>query len=118
VSGVSFKQVISFGSYRLDPASGRFLHRSTPVPLRLKAFAVLEYLAMRPGRLVSKEALLHALWPEPTSRRRFLPVASASSGDRSTTLGPRASSRPCAWRTRRLRRLQAPERMPVGHNYA
>ena len=45
-SGVSFKQVISFGSYRLDPLSGRLLHRSTPVPLRLKAFAVLAYLAI------------------------------------------------------------------------
>ena len=64
MSGVSFKQVISFGSYRLDPASGRLLHRSTPVPLRLKAFAVLEYLAMRPGRLVSKKELLDALWPD------------------------------------------------------
>ena len=63
MSGVSFKQVISFGSYRLDSASGRLLHRSTPVPLRLKAFAVLEYLAMRPGRLVPKEELLDALWP-------------------------------------------------------
>jgi hypothetical protein len=41
---VSFKQVISFGSYRLDPLSGRLLHRSTPVPL--KAFAVLAYLAI------------------------------------------------------------------------
>ena len=61
---MSFKQVISFGSYRLDPASGRLLRRSTPVPLRLKAFAVLEYLAMRPGRLVSKEELLGALWPD------------------------------------------------------
>src|SRR5437870_4703323 len=38
-----------FGPYRLDRASGRLL-RGTNVPLRLKTFAVLEYLATRPGR--------------------------------------------------------------------
>jgi len=56
-------QVISFGPYRLDRASGRLLRGGTNVPLRRKTFAVLEYLATRPGRLVAKHELLDAVWP-------------------------------------------------------
>src|SRR5206468_1774255 len=56
-------QLISFGPYQLDRASGRLLHGGTNVPLRRKTFAVLEYLAVRPGRLVAKHELLDAVWP-------------------------------------------------------
>src|SRR5439155_9509295 len=56
-------QVISFGPYRLDRASGRLLRGGTNVPLRRKTFAVLEYLATRPGRLIAKHELLDAVWP-------------------------------------------------------
>ena len=55
--------MITFGAYRLDLASGRLLRDDTNVPLRLKAFAVLEYLAQRPGRLVGRDELLDAVWP-------------------------------------------------------
>jgi DNA-binding winged helix-turn-helix (wHTH) protein len=55
--------VISFGPYRLDRLSGRLLRGEANVPLRLKAFAVLEYLALHPGRLVPKDELLDAVWP-------------------------------------------------------
>ena len=53
-------QLISFGPYQLDRASGRLLRGGTNVPLRRKTFAVLEYLATRPGCLVAK----HELQPE------------------------------------------------------
>ena len=33
------------------------------IPLRPQAFAVLKYLAERPGRLVSKGELMAAVWP-------------------------------------------------------
>jgi DNA-binding winged helix-turn-helix (wHTH) protein len=55
---------MSFGRYRLDPASGRLLRDGKNVPLRRKTFAVLEYLAGRPGRLVGKDELLDAVWPD------------------------------------------------------
>ena len=55
--------VIAFGAYRLDRVSGRLFRGDAAVPLRLKAFAVLEYLALRPGRLIGKNELLDALWP-------------------------------------------------------
>jgi pimeloyl-ACP methyl ester carboxylesterase len=54
---------VSFGGFRLDPASGRLSRAGQPVPLTPKAFAVLQFLAERPGRLVGKQDLLDALWP-------------------------------------------------------
>src|SRR5215470_12891222 len=63
-TGSAGDQVIAFGPYRLDRTRGRLLCGSTNVPLRFKTFAVLEYLALRPGRLVAKNELLDALWPE------------------------------------------------------
>ena len=56
-------QVIAFGPYRFDRASGRLFRGGASVPLRPKTFAVLEYLALRPGRLVTKNELLDAVWP-------------------------------------------------------
>src|SRR5881628_1099483 len=56
-------QLISFGPYQLDRASGRLLRGGTNVPLRRKTFAVLEYLATRPRCLVAKHELLDAVWP-------------------------------------------------------
>src|SRR5262245_65503729 len=63
-TGSAGDQVIAFGPYRLDRSRGRLLCGSDNVPLRCKTFAVLEYLAKRPGRLVPRNELLDALWPE------------------------------------------------------
>ena len=57
------ERAITFGPYCLDLASGRLLRDGASVPLRLKAFAVLEYLAAHPGRLVGREELLDVVWP-------------------------------------------------------
>jgi DNA-binding winged helix-turn-helix (wHTH) protein len=56
------ERTITFGPYCLDLASGRLLRDGASVPLRLKAFAVLEYLVTHPGRLVGKAELLDAVW--------------------------------------------------------
>src|SRR5262245_34758099 len=54
---------VTFGPFRLDRVN-RSLHRGLSViPLRPKAFAVLEYLVMCAGRLVTKDQLLAAVWP-------------------------------------------------------
>ena len=54
---------VTFGPFRLDRPNRR-LHRGLSViPLRPKAFAVLDYLVARAGRLVTKEQLLAAVWP-------------------------------------------------------
>ncbi len=54
--------VIEFPPYRLDPRSGRLWHGDRPVELRPKAWALLCYLAERPGALVTKEELHAAVW--------------------------------------------------------
>ncbi len=55
--------VLHFPPFRLDRASQRLYRQAVPVPLRPKAWAVLQYLAEHPGRLVTKEELLEAVWP-------------------------------------------------------
>lgn len=60
----SLGQVIAFGPFRLDEAGGRLLRDGKEVALRRKTFAVLDYLARRPGRLVAKDELLDAVWPD------------------------------------------------------
>ena len=60
---MSASQVLTFAEFRLDPERGQLLRGATPVALTPKAFALLEYLASRAGRLVSKQELLDAIWP-------------------------------------------------------
>lgn len=55
--------VLIFGDHRLDPESGHLYRAGATVPLTPKAFALLQYLASRPGRLVPKQELLDAVWP-------------------------------------------------------
>jgi len=56
-------RVLTFGEYRLDPASGHLYRGEQAVALTPKAFALLHYLAARAGRLVRKTELLSAIWP-------------------------------------------------------
>src|SRR6185369_15148146 len=55
---------ITFATFRIDLSSGRLLHGTTVVPLRPKTWAVLLYLAERPGALVARDELLDAIWPD------------------------------------------------------
>lgn len=50
--------------FRLDFASGELRCGEARVRLRRKSLAVLRYLAERPGRLVTKDELLEAVWPD------------------------------------------------------
>src|SRR5262245_52043031 len=53
---------IDFPPFRLDLRAGKLCREGMHVPLRPKTFAVLEHLAQRPGELVTKQALLDAVW--------------------------------------------------------
>lgn len=55
---------IRFGPFALDAANARLYRGDEVVVLRGKTLAVLGYLAARPGRLVTKDELLAALWPK------------------------------------------------------
>ena len=54
---------ITFGRYVLDLSRGCLISDHREIPLRPKTFAVLTYLAQRPGQLVSKDELFEAVWP-------------------------------------------------------
>jgi DNA-binding winged helix-turn-helix (wHTH) protein/tetratricopeptide (TPR) repeat protein len=56
--------IIDFPPFRLDLRAGQLRHDAKPVSLRPKTFAVLQHLAQRPGELVSKQALLDAVWSD------------------------------------------------------
>jgi pimeloyl-ACP methyl ester carboxylesterase/DNA-binding winged helix-turn-helix (wHTH) protein/class 3 adenylate cyclase len=62
-SGMRVEGRISFDRFQLDLSTGRLIGQSGPIPLAPKALAVLEYLAARPGRLISTDELLGAIWP-------------------------------------------------------
>jgi class 3 adenylate cyclase/DNA-binding winged helix-turn-helix (wHTH) protein/tetratricopeptide (TPR) repeat protein len=53
-----------FGPFRLDPEHACLWYGAKAVPLPPKIFAVLRYLVTHPNRLVSKDELLDAVWPE------------------------------------------------------
>jgi class 3 adenylate cyclase/predicted ATPase len=52
-----------FASFRLDPATMCLWRDNQLVPLASKPFAVLAYLVAHAGQVVTKEALLEAVWP-------------------------------------------------------
>ena len=54
----------SFGDFTLDLWRVRLLRAGAEVKLRPKPFEVLRYLVENPGRVVTKEELLHAVWPD------------------------------------------------------
>jgi len=54
--------VLRFGPYSLDPANARLLRDGQVLELVPKDLDVLCFLARRPGRLVSKDELLDAVW--------------------------------------------------------
>jgi DNA-binding winged helix-turn-helix (wHTH) protein/tetratricopeptide (TPR) repeat protein len=51
-----------FGAFRLDSAGRQLWRGTTAVPLRPKLVAALQYLVEHPGRLITREELLRAVW--------------------------------------------------------
>jgi DNA-binding winged helix-turn-helix (wHTH) protein len=58
------EQVFEFGEFRLDAADKLLLRAGEIVPLTPKAFDVLLALVESGGRLLGKEELMRAVWPE------------------------------------------------------
>ena len=56
--------VLKFGSCALNLASAQLTRDGRVVPLTPKAYDVLRYLVEHAGRLVTKQELLDACWPE------------------------------------------------------
>src|ERR1700730_9434862 len=77
----------SFQSFRLDTANQCLWHGQERVPIPPKAYDVLRYLVENPGRLVTQNELLEALWPEtyvnPEIMRKYILDIRKILGDRS-----------------------------------
>jgi DNA-binding winged helix-turn-helix (wHTH) protein/pimeloyl-ACP methyl ester carboxylesterase len=56
--------VYEFGPFRLEPGEHRLMRKGLSIPLTGKAFDTLRVLLERQGRLVSKQDLMNAVWPE------------------------------------------------------
>jgi DNA-binding winged helix-turn-helix (wHTH) protein/tetratricopeptide (TPR) repeat protein len=75
----------SFDEFRLDVENQCLWRGDTRVPLMPKPFAVLQYLVEHPGRLVTHDQLLAAIWPEtyvqPEVLRRYILEIRRALGD-------------------------------------
>jgi TolB-like protein/DNA-binding winged helix-turn-helix (wHTH) protein len=84
-------EVLEFGPFRLDSREALFTRLGTPVPLAPKVFDLLVYLVSNAGRLVEKEELLKALWPDSFVEEANLTVNMATLRK---TLGSQADGQP------------------------
>lgn len=57
-------QGFRFGPVTLIPAERLVLKEGRPVPLTPKAFDLLAFMAAHPGRLLTKDELMQAVWPD------------------------------------------------------
>jgi DNA-binding winged helix-turn-helix (wHTH) protein len=56
--------IISFPPFSLDLVNEQLWKGTQQIALRPKPFAILRYLLEHPGRLITKEELLKAVWPD------------------------------------------------------
>jgi DNA-binding winged helix-turn-helix (wHTH) protein/predicted ATPase len=78
-----------FAPFRLDPTNARLWCRAQALTLTPKAFAVLHQLVAHAGQLVTKEALLDAVWPDTAVSEAVLKVCI---GEIRKTLGDAAKA--------------------------
>ena len=57
-------QTLCFGPFVFEPHQARLRRGRRVFPLTRKACEVLQYLVENAGRLVTKEALVQAVWPD------------------------------------------------------
>jgi TolB-like protein/DNA-binding winged helix-turn-helix (wHTH) protein/Flp pilus assembly protein TadD len=63
VMPVAVNNLYEFEDFRLDEQKRTLLRRNEPVPLTRKAFETLLVLVQNDGKLVSKDELMKAVWP-------------------------------------------------------
>jgi pimeloyl-ACP methyl ester carboxylesterase/DNA-binding winged helix-turn-helix (wHTH) protein len=66
VTGTAVHREYQFGPFQLDARERRLSRGGEVIPLRLKVFDTLLVLVENAGRLVTKQELLDAVWPETT----------------------------------------------------
>lgn len=66
MTGTAVRRAYQFGPFHLDARERRLSRAGEVIPLRLKVFDTLLVLVENAGRLVTKQQLLDAVWPETT----------------------------------------------------
>ena len=56
--------IYHFDEFTLDVARGAVLKAGEEIKLRPKVYEALKYLVENPGRLIGKDELIQALWPD------------------------------------------------------
>jgi DNA-binding response OmpR family regulator len=56
------QDVVEFGEFRLDLTARRLTRRDREVELSPKEFKLLEYFARKPGRALTRDEILNAVW--------------------------------------------------------
>ena len=70
-----FSNLYTLGDFRLDASERRLFRGETAVALAPKAFDLLLFLVENEGRLLRKDDLLTAVWPDATVEENNLTVA-------------------------------------------
>ncbi|MFF9895940.1 response regulator transcription factor [Streptomyces longispororuber] len=68
-TGTDGAAVLEHGPLRIDSGSREVRMCGRPVPVTRKEFDLLALLASAPGRVVSRESIMHKVWGESWSRR-------------------------------------------------
>jgi DNA-binding winged helix-turn-helix (wHTH) protein/pimeloyl-ACP methyl ester carboxylesterase len=88
VADTGLRGAYRFGPFQLDVRERRLSRGSDVIPLRLKVFDTLRVLVENAGRLVTKQELLDAVWPETAVEENNLnhnvSVLRKALGDRAT----------------------------------
>ena len=64
MSSVTESVVYGFESFRVDAGKRLLWNGGEPVPLTPKVFDTLVYLVQNPGKAISKDELMAAIWPD------------------------------------------------------
>ena len=88
---------VRFGPFLLDPEGTELRRGERVIPLRPKAFAILQYLVERQGHLVETAELIGAVWPDTVIEDRTLKacVSEIRSAPWTMRISPLRTSRPC-----------------------
>ena len=57
-------QILAFDTFALDLTRGCLLHEDEEIKLRPQTFATLKFLVENSGRLIGKDELIKAVWPD------------------------------------------------------
>lgn len=60
--GIGADSCHEFGPFKLDLISHRLLKRGAEVPLTSKEFRLLEYFLQKPGRALTRDSIMNAVW--------------------------------------------------------